>query len=239
MATVTDGQPRSSGRTSAGTGEKPAPAPGAADRTRALLPPRAGAPHEDAPRGAPGRGTRGEPGTRRPWPPPAVPDTDPAEEHSPAAPFRAKPMAPARPHPPGDSPLRFTVPAHASRAALVRRRVTDHLSRLGLPEELCDSVVLATDELFANAVTHTGIRAYDTVTLTMELIRGAVRVMVADPSPVPPLLRTVDGGAESGRGLAIVSVLADAWGVAPAEPGKPGKRVWFTLANPAPSEATP
>lgn len=191
MATVTDGQPRSSGRTPAAAGETPATAPGAADRASALL-----------------------------------------------APTRPHPPGDRRRYPPGDSPLRFTVPAHPSRAAVVRRRVTDHLTRLGLPEELCDSVVLATDELFANAVTHTGTRPYDTVTLTVELIRDAVRVMVADPSPVPPLLRTVDGGAESGRGLAIVSVLADAWGVAPAEPGKPGKRVWFTLARTAPPEAT-
>ncbi|WP_405463278.1 ATP-binding protein [Streptomyces jietaisiensis] len=233
MATVTDGQPRSSARTSAAAGEQPAPAPGAPDRARALFVPRAGAPRE-APDGGPEK-----PRQRRPLPPPALPDAAAAPLRASAAPPPVKPMAPTRPHPPGDSPLRFTVPAHASRAAQVRRRVTEHLARLALPEDLSDSVVLATDELFANAVTHTGIRVHDTVTLTVELIRGAVRVMVADPSPVPPLPRTVDDGAESGRGLAIVSVLADAWGIAPAEPGKPGKRVWFTLARPAAPEGTP
>jgi anti-sigma regulatory factor (Ser/Thr protein kinase) len=107
--------------------------------------------------------------------------------------------------------------------------VTRHLAGLGLPADLCDSAVLATDELFANAVRHASDDPRDTITLTVERSAGILRVTVADRSPELPRLRAADAAAESGRGLAIVEALADEWGLAPPEPGSPGKRVWFTL----------
>lgn len=139
---------------------------------------------------------------------------------------RARPAGAA-----ADDPLRLrcTVPADPSRAAAVRRLVTDHLTRLRLAAEQCDSAVLATDELFANAVKHASTDPHDTVTVTIEWSAGTLRVTVADHSPVRPCPRAAGEAAESGRGLAIVAALADDWGMAPPEPGSPGKRVWFTL----------
>jgi anti-sigma regulatory factor (Ser/Thr protein kinase) len=125
--------------------------------------------------------------------------------------------------------LHATIPAQPARAADVRHLVTEQLGRLRLPPEYLDSAVLATDELFANAVRHARTGPGDTVTLTIEATEQELRVTVADHSPLLPRLRTADGAEESGRGLAIVAALADDWGVSPPDPGTPGKRVWFTL----------
>lgn len=164
-------------------------------------------------------------------------------------PHRAPSSAPARHEddtaaalgedvPPGGAPghggepgrLCSTVPADPSWASAVRRMVTQHLARLRLSADQCDSAVLATDELFANAVRHASRGPRDTVTLTVERTARTLRVTVADRSPLLPRRRAADAAAESGRGLAIVAALADDWGLAPPEPGTPGKRVWFTLS---------
>ncbi|MDO0938913.1 ATP-binding protein [Streptomyces sp. DG2A-72] len=139
-----------------------------------------------------------------------------------------------QPHPtviPVNRPSRLhtTIPAQPSRAADVRHMVTEHLRQLRLPPEYVDNAVLATDELFANAVQHARSGPGGTVTLTIECGESELRVTVGDQSPLLPRLRTAGGAEESGRGLAIVAALADGWGVAPPEPGSPGKRVWFTL----------
>ncbi|MFI9600251.1 ATP-binding protein [Streptomyces sp. NPDC004069] len=155
---------------------------------------------------------------RRPGPPPAPADTG----HRPAGSAGAAAA---------DEPFRVrsTVPADPSWAAAVRRLVAGQLARLPLSADQRDGAVLATDELFANAVEHARTGPHDTVTVTIEGGAHTLRVTVADSSPVLPRPRSVDETAESGRGLAIVAALADDWGMAPPEPGCPGKRVWFTL----------
>ncbi|MEU3344647.1 ATP-binding protein [Streptomyces sp. NPDC006700] len=123
------------------------------------------------------------------------------------------------------------MPADPSWAAAVRRLVAGQLARLPLTADQRDGAVLATDELFANAVKHARTEPDDTVTVTVEGSAHALRVTVADSSPVLPRPRPADATAESGRGLAIVAALADDWGMSPPEPGRPGKRVWFTLRH--------
>ncbi|MGP4043017.1 ATP-binding protein [Streptomyces sp. 2A115] len=125
--------------------------------------------------------------------------------------------------------LRTVVPAEPSRASGVRRMVAEQLSYLRLSAEQLDNAVLATDELFANAVRHGSPDPGDTITVTVEYTAHEVRVTVADRSPGLPRFRTADLAGESGRGLAIVAALADDWGTAPPGPGEAGKRVWFTL----------
>ncbi|WP_236075944.1 ATP-binding protein [Streptomyces coffeae] len=126
--------------------------------------------------------------------------------------------------------FRAEFPALADRASALRRMVTGHLRewRLGA---LVDSAVLATNELFANAVEHGSSGPADTVTITVSLQnRGhELRVEVADGSPVVPRIREAAPTAESGRGLAIVDGLAGDWGTEPPDPGRVGKKVWFTL----------
>lgn len=107
--------------------------------------------------------------------------------------------------------------------------VAAHLRLWRLPH-LIDDVVLATDELFANAVRHASTGPSDPIALSLEYSGDEVRVTLADSSPVPPRPRTPDAGAETGRGLSIVDALADDWGTDPPAPGAIGKKVWFSIA---------
>jgi len=107
--------------------------------------------------------------------------------------------------------------------------VTAHLNLWRL-SELLDNAVLATAELFANAVRHGGGTPHDIITITLERTADELRVTIADPSPLLPRPCMPDEAAESGRGLAIVSALVDDWGTAPCDPHASGKKVWFTLA---------
>ncbi|WP_260860000.1 ATP-binding protein [Streptomyces cupreus] len=125
--------------------------------------------------------------------------------------------------------LHAAIPASPSQAARVRRLVTEHLRRVTPATSHLDDVVLATDELFTNAVRHASTSPDDTITLTIDCSGSELRVTIADRSSALPRLHASDGAAESGRGLAIVAALTDEWGIAPSDPGSPGKRVWFAL----------
>ena len=126
--------------------------------------------------------------------------------------------------------LQVAVPAHPSCAGRVRRMVAAHLTLWHL-SHLLDEAVLATSELFANAVRHAGADPADSIALVLEHTEDELRVTLSDPSPLLPRPRTSGTAAESGRGLAIVAALADDWGTAPPDPGTPGKKVWFSLAT--------
>ncbi|MEV0224542.1 ATP-binding protein [Streptomyces sp. NPDC050704] len=125
--------------------------------------------------------------------------------------------------------LRTVVPAEPWRASGVRRMIAERLAPLRLSSEQLDNAVLATDELFTNAVEHGSPDPGDTVTVTVECTAHEVCVTVTDRSPRLPRCRTAGVAEESGRGLAIVAALTDDWGTAPPHPGEVGKRVWFTL----------
>ncbi|MFC4470675.1 ATP-binding protein [Streptomyces xiangluensis] len=131
--------------------------------------------------------------------------------------------------------LRTVLPAQPSRASAVRRAVAAHLTSLPLTPEQLDNAVLATGELFANAVRHGSTDSGDTITVTVERTGHDVRVTVADRSPALPQLRAADTAEESGRGLALVAALSDDWGIAGPAPGTTGKSVWFTLTLREPS----
>jgi hypothetical protein len=70
------------------------------------------------------------------------------------------------------------------------------------------------------------------LTLTVDTAAGLLRIAVTDargehlPSPPAEFGTPVD--AESGRGLLLVTALADRWGVEPYPPG--GKTVWAECA---------
>ncbi|GAA3803000.1 hypothetical protein GCM10023083_42800 [Streptomyces phyllanthi] len=106
--------------------------------------------------------------------------------------------------------------------------VAAHLRLWRLPH-LVDDTVLATGELFANAVRHASTDPSDTVGVTLEYSGDRLRVTLADSSSVQPRPRTPDAGAETGRGLSIVEALADDWGTDPPGPGDIGKTVWFSM----------
>ncbi|MFF3409375.1 ATP-binding protein [Streptomyces sp. NPDC002742] len=189
---------------------------------------------EQAPRTAEDHTARSHPTEATVAPGPAAPPPSGAQ---PLSEDPVRPL-PAEPAPSKDTPsspvrgahlLRTTVPAHPSRVPGVRAMVAEYLTRLRVPPERAEDAVLAAGELFTNALRHGSPDRGDTVTVIVECDPRELRVSVADRSSALPAARTAGGTEESGRGLAIVAALADDWGIAPADPGTTGKKVWFSM----------
>ncbi|MFH9817049.1 ATP-binding protein [Streptomyces sp. NPDC017230] len=89
-------------------------------------------------------------------------------------------------------------------------------------------------ELAANAALHGRAQGRDfRLSLAHDPAAGVLRIAVTDargdrlPSPVTDFVTPLD--SESGRGLLIVTALADRWGTEPYPPG--GKTVWAELSH--------
>ena len=107
---------------------------------------------------------------------------------------------------------------HAARQALVGLTV--------VPDDRLDAIQLLVTELVSNSVLHAGLRPGDQIELSITRSNAGLRVEVADRGagfdPPPP---PEDPFAESGRGLALVDMISDRWGVA-----RDGlSRVWFEI----------
>jgi anti-sigma regulatory factor (Ser/Thr protein kinase) len=123
------------------------------------------------------------------------------------------------------SPFRTSLdllPVPAS-VPLARRMVRDALTAWAAPEDRQDAELLVT-ELVANVVDHAGV---DVLTLELELAGAWLRIGVVDGNAVRPVVRELSAAGERGRGMQLVTAIADRWG---AEDHHGGKRVWFELA---------
>jgi anti-sigma regulatory factor (Ser/Thr protein kinase) len=118
---------------------------------------------------------------------------------------------------------RWELPATARSAVRARRHVTNALEKWHL-EALSDAAALLTSELVTNSVLH----ARTSMTLSVSRDHDTVRVSVTDGSPLTPSLRRHSPTSTTGRGIQLISRLADEWG---AESTGPGKTVWFTLSG--------
>lgn len=111
----------------------------------------------------------------------------------------------------------------AQSPAVARRFITDFCTAASLSEELCQTAALLTSELVTNAIRYGGSRAV----LEARLPDGAIRVAVHDDNPqLPDVGLAPEVTDEGGRGVLLVSTLADRWGI---EPDATGKAVWFEL----------
>ncbi|MCP3819044.1 ATP-binding protein [Streptomyces sp. A3M-1-3] len=99
-------------------------------------------------------------------------------------------------------------------------------------DELAGTAVLLLSELMTNACRHARVPPGREVWARCGLTDGTLRVEVLDANDVLPQPRSAGPDDESGRGLALVGALADAWGASPRDCGI-GKTVWFELAVPA------
>ncbi|MFC4494452.1 ATP-binding protein [Streptomyces ovatisporus] len=97
---------------------------------------------------------------------------------------------------------------------------------IGTDEPLAETLLLLVSELVTNAVVHTGDPAVLRLLLPGRQAPGALRVEVADMSSCPPRQRRADGDDADGRGLELVSGLADRWGW---QWEGAGKRIWCEL----------
>ncbi|MEU0840475.1 ATP-binding protein [Streptomyces sp. NPDC005962] len=126
-------------------------------------------------------------------------------------------------YPPPHYHLTFTtLSAHA--ACHIRRIVRTFLAMWDMPH-LDEAAGLAVTELLANVIKHVPGASCTVVLLAEE---GKLRVEVGDASPVVPVKRAAGPWDESGRGLEMVELVTDAWGVERNTRG-PGKKVWFEL----------
>jgi DNA-binding NarL/FixJ family response regulator len=118
-----------------------------------------------------------------------------------------------------------TLEATLASGAEVRRFMEETLRRWSCVDVL-DIVNLLVSELVTNAVMHGGSEADVSVVLTPT----ALRVEVADQDETMPELReSVDAWDTSGRGLAFVESMSEAWGVRRTPSGK---AIWFEVARP-------
>lgn len=114
-------------------------------------------------------------------------------------------------------------PALPDSPRAARRFVAAALDGWDVGGAIVDDAQLVVSELSTNAVEH--VRSSFEVVARIE--HGALRVAVRDESPAPPQLFAVSSDSRRGRGLHVVSAVADEWGV---DVSDGGKTVWAMLA---------
>lgn len=139
-------------------------------------------------------------------------------------------------------PISIVLPAIEQSVARARQFVEGVYDLAGLG--CADLAKQAVSELFTNVIKHTGtakatVSVHTDLTVAIEdgrQIKG-VRLEVFDTSPRRPVVASMDDwAAESGRGLAMLVLMAAGWGVTQLGCGK---AVWvdlpLELAAPAPA----
>ena len=122
-----------------------------------------------------------------------------------------------------------TFPAIPQSVHAARRFATDAL--MGKPVAMIEAVELMVSELATNCIRHERTSFHVTILGSTR----EIRVEVTDSGSGTPMMRSPGPDEPSGRGLQIVDMLSDSWGVQPEQPS--GKTVWFTM--PAGSQLAP
>ncbi|ADI07594.1 response regulator receiver [Streptomyces bingchenggensis BCW-1] len=106
----------------------------------------------------------------------------------------------------------FRVSKHKRSVPGVRTRIRKTLANWGISGALADDVTLSVDELVSNAIRHCRV-TFALIEITVSVQDRALLLEVSDPDRDKiPQLRTPDPDEESGRGLYLVSQLAETWG---------------------------
>ncbi|MFF4092517.1 SpoIIE family protein phosphatase [Streptomyces sp. NPDC001834] len=118
--------------------------------------------------------------------------------------------------------------AEPEQISTARQQLRELLHDWADPEQV-DAAVLMVSEMTTNVLVHTDGDALLIVRATGEPGERRLRVEVADGSDELPHKRSPGELASSGRGLVLLEMLADAWGV---DPQGGGKLIWFELYEP-------
>jgi anti-sigma regulatory factor (Ser/Thr protein kinase) len=125
--------------------------------------------------------------------------------------------------------------AEHQRVAGARQQLREFLHDWASADQV-DSAVLLVSEMVTNVLVHTDADAL----LVAEMTGGAgsrrIRIQVSDGSDDLPHKRHPGELASSGRGLVLMELLADAWGV---DPRGEGKSIWFELYEEGPGGEEP
>lgn len=126
----------------------------------------------------------------------------------------------------------FGLPAVPASVGAARRNVRELLGEWGISRETCDNAVLVTSELVTNALTHT---ESDLIVCRLRAAGERLHIEVEDQNRghTLPACRQPKPDDQGGRGLLLVGVLSNDWGVRDA-PHRSGRIVWAEL----PAEAT-
>jgi anti-sigma regulatory factor (Ser/Thr protein kinase) len=121
---------------------------------------------------------------------------------------------------------RMTLRVGAHSARHIRRIVRAYLRLWGMAE-LAGAAELGVTELVANVLKHVPDQRC-TLVIQRQQEQQGVRVEVSDSSPVLPEPYEPGELAESGRGLALLAMISEAWDAESLLDGR-GKTVWFEL----------
>lgn len=126
-------------------------------------------------------------------------------------------------------PIEFVVGDEPDAVPQARRFAARTLA--SQPSERTDDALLVANELVTNAALH-GVRP---IVLRIATAGDRVRIEVRDSSRAVPVVPRQSLSSMTGRGLALVAAVADAWGVEPADGA--GKVVWAELSgDPRPAD---
>ncbi|WP_371791243.1 ATP-binding protein [Streptomyces sp. NBC_01471] len=126
--------------------------------------------------------------------------------------------------------IRISVSGTSAGAASARRRIAEEIRAWGtlLGSEVLDAAELVASELITNAVRHA---PGGPIAASAALNNKALRIAVIDTSSDIPEVSLPDTDDEGGRGLFLVTALADRHGF---DPLPSGKRCWAEFAFSAP-----
>lgn len=114
--------------------------------------------------------------------------------------------------------LPFSVEApQLAREFLAAASCTAHVA------SVLDDAILLVSEAITNAVLHGG----PAIVLAVDCTETSMEIRVRDGANRAPLLRNPADLDPGGRGMLLIDLLSDAWGVEPMSPA--GKEVWFRL----------
>ncbi|GII75894.1 ATP-binding protein [Sphaerisporangium rufum] len=130
----------------------------------------------------------------------------------------------------GQHAVRWNVPQDPTVLGDLRDMMRRTLADWGLrdPADVADDIVLAATEVLGNAVLY----GLGPITFTLRVTGETLCAEVTDHGAGRPVYGGTGADDEHGRGLVIVEVLSDEWGVSPG-PGGTAKTVWFRKRCPA------
>ncbi|MEU9413796.1 SpoIIE family protein phosphatase [Streptomyces sp. NPDC048272] len=141
----------------------------------------------------------------------------------------------AHPARPSRRTLLTVAQAEPARIAGARQQIRELLHDWADSEQV-DSAVLMVSEMVTNVLVHTDGDAVLVADAVGEPGSRRLRVEVADSSDELPHKRHPGEMASSGRGVLLMEMLADAWGV---DPRGEGKCIWFELREQSKPDRAP
>ncbi|MFP3988443.1 ATP-binding protein [Streptomyces sp. E11-3] len=130
---------------------------------------------------------------------------------------------------------------HSRSVGLVRALLREQAREWKIPDEVTDTAELLLSELTTNAYRHGTVPPGREIWARCVLDDDRLRVEVSDANATLPKPGQASPDDISGRGLALVAALSDAWAAEPRPCGI-GKTVWFELllrpdVEPSPTES--